>query len=137
MIRYSLKCADGHSFDSWFKSADAFDRLFQTGMVACTHCGSTEVTKSLMAPAVAKESKRPLSTPSTPTEDAIAKLRKEVEQNADYVGSDFATEARKIHDGDAPERNIWGETKPADAIKLIEDGIPVAPLPFTPRKQTN
>lgn len=137
MIRYSLKCAEGHSFDSWFKSADAFEGLLTAGMVGCTTCGSQDVSKSLMAPAVAKETKRPLSTPSNPTEDAITKLRDEVEKNADYVGKDFATEARKIHDGDAPERNIWGETKPADAIKLIEDGIPVAPLPFVPRKQTN
>jgi hypothetical protein len=53
------------------------------------------------------------------------------------VGRGFAAEARKIHEGQAPERNIWGEAKPEEAKALIEDGIPVAPLPFIPKNRAN
>jgi hypothetical protein len=49
----------------------------------------------------------------------------------------FAAEARRIHDGDAPERAIFGEAKPDEARRLIEDGVPVAPLPFMPVRKTN
>ena len=63
----------------------------------------------------------------------MQRLRTAVENNSDYVGDKFATEARAIHDGDAPERSIYGEAKPEEAKQLIEDGVPVLPLPFMPK----
>ncbi|RWR30127.1 DUF1178 family protein [Sinirhodobacter populi] len=131
MIRYDLRCDKDHRFDGWFASAEAFDTSKAAGMVACTVCGSTHVEKMLMAPALRAE--RPLAP--TAREEALAALRRAVEENSDYVGMNFAAEARAMHDGDAPERAIWGEARPDEARALIEDGIPVAPLPFTgPRK---
>lgn len=70
-------------------------------------------------------------------EAALAKLRKDVEDNSDDVGLGFAQEARKMHDGEVPERAIYGTAKLEDAKKLIEDGVPVAPLPFMPKRKTN
>lgn len=70
-------------------------------------------------------------------EETLTKLRKDVEDNSDYVGKSFADEARKMHDGDAPERSIWGEAKFDDAKKLLDDGVPVLPLPFMPKRKTN
>lgn len=145
MIRYALTCGNDHGFDSWFQSAEAFERLAGAGMVSCTLCGSTEVSKTLMAPNVrparnaAKpaEGARPLSEPQNPAEVALARLRREIEEKSDYVGLNFAAEARAIHDGDAPERSIYGEARAEDARKLIEDGVPVAPLPFMPARRTN
>ncbi|MEI4487652.1 DUF1178 family protein [Frigidibacter sp. MR17.14] len=138
MIRYSLHCDQGHDFDSWFASAEAFDRLAASGHLACAICGGSRVTKALMAPSVAKsEPERPLSQPASPAEAAMAELRKRIEENSDYVGLNFAAEARAMHEGDSPERAIWGEAKPEDARQLIEDGIPVAPLPFLPPRKTN
>jgi hypothetical protein len=92
-----------------------------------------------MAPATSHGKAAPtdLSTPANDQETALAKLRDEVEKNSEYVGMNFASEARAIHDGDAPGRAIYGEAKPGDAKKLIEDGVPVAPLPFTPKNKTN
>ncbi len=136
MIRFTLKCDQDHSFDSWFQSGEAFEKLRAAGMVACAQCGSAKVAKSLMAPAVRTETARPLAAKSE-QETAIEKLRQEVEANSDYVGVRFAEEARKMHDGDAPARSIYGEAKPEEAIKLLEDGVPVVPLPFASRKQTN
>jgi hypothetical protein len=67
----------------------------------------------------------------------LAELRRKIEQNSDYVGMNFAKEARAMHDGTAPERAIYGEARPEEARKLLEDGIPVAPLPFIPGRKTN
>ena len=80
---------------------------------------------------------RPLSAPASPAEQALAELRKHVEQNSDYVGGRFASEARAMHEGSAPERAIYGEARPDEARALIEDGVPVAPLPFNIGRKTN
>lgn len=144
MIRYALTCANDHGFESWFQSAEAFDRLAAAGHVACVTCGSTDIAKTLMAPAVrparaaAPEAEaRPLSTPRTPAEEALAEIRRRIEENSDYVGLNFAAEARAMHEGTIPERSIYGEARPDDARKLVEDGIPVAPLPFRPARKAN
>lgn len=145
MIRYSLKCVADHSFDSWFQSAAAFDALAASGHVTCPQCGSAEISKTLMAPAVTPARgaavtpviDRPLSTPANPQEQALAALRAEVEANSDYVGKGFVAEARKMHEGTVAPRAIHGEAKLEEARKLVEDGVPVMPLPFLPPRKVN
>jgi hypothetical protein len=143
MIQYSLKCENDHGFDSWFASADAYDKLADNGMVSCAVCGSTKVSKAIMAPRVrTTKGKEAPAAPTLPTEkseaeQAMAEMRAQVEQNSEYVGTNFATEARSMHLGDAPERAIYGEAKPEEAKSLIEDGIPVTPLPFMPTRKSN
>ena len=134
MIRFNLKCDQNHEFESWFQSGAAFDKLVGAGMVSCTTCGSTKIAKSIMAPAVSTSSQ---ITAPKPHEAQIAALREQVEKNADYVGNKFAKEARDMHDGVTPDRAIYGQANLAEAKKLVEDGIPVVPLPFMPRKKTN
>lgn len=138
MIRYTLTCDNAHQFESWFQSSSAFETLEKSGHLSCAVCGSSEVKRALMAPSVpAKSNKADLSAPMSDAEAALAKMRKEVEDNSEYVGLKFASEARKMHDGDAPERPIYGEAKLDEAKKLIEDGVPVAPLPFMPKRKAN
>lgn len=152
MIKYTLKCTDGHVFDSWFQSASAFDTLANAGHLSCAVCGSAQVSKQLMAPRVSGTKKTnaeeptlpaetpeltPLSQPASEIEAAMAKLKAHVEKTSTYVGGDFAKQARAMHDGVQPETPIYGEAKPAEAKALIEDGIPVAPLPFRPTTKTN
>ncbi|MEL6839473.1 MAG: DUF1178 family protein [Pseudomonadota bacterium] len=134
MIRFHLKCDQNHEFESWFQSGEAFDKLNTTGMVSCPTCGSSDISKSIMAPAISTS--KSITAPKA-TEAALAKLRAEVEANSDYVGRSFVKEARDMHDGVVPERPIYGEAKLDDAKKLVDDGIPVMPLPFVPRKKTN
>ena len=134
MIRFHLKCDQNHHFDSWFQSGDVYDKLVASGMVNCTSCGSTAVTKTIMAPAVSTSSD--IAAPRR-SDAAIAALRAKVEAQSDYVGTAFAQEARDMHDGIVPERPIYGEAKWDEARKLVDDGIPVVPLPFVPRKKTN
>ena len=145
MIRYDLTCAKGHSFDGWFQSASAYDKLRAGGLVACTICGETQVDKALMAPRLSGGAKPPeaVAPPPAPDprraayEEMVTRMRDHVEQNATWVGGSFAREARAQHLGEAPERPIYGEAKPDEARALIEDGVPVAPLPFTPRQKAN
>lgn len=136
MIRFSLRCERDHGFESWFASNAAYDGLAKAGQLTCPVCGSAKVEKALMAPAVAA-SDAPEAAPPDRMAGMLAAWRKQVEENSDYVGVEFAREARAIHEGLAPERPIWGEARPAEAKALIEDGIPVAPLPFLPRSKTN
>ncbi|WP_299363073.1 DUF1178 family protein [uncultured Paracoccus sp.] len=135
MIRYALNCAGGHEFDGWFRSADDFDRLNAAGQVACIMCGSTEVGKAMMMPAVPAARKKLQDSPASMS--PLEKLRRHVEANSDYVGLSFAAEARAMHEGRVPERAIHGEARPDEARRLLEDGIPVAPLPFRPTSKTN
>lgn len=153
MIQYALKCPDGHQFDSWFQNAAAFDKLRQAGMVTCAVCGSGDIEKAIMAPRVrparsavppgqepeqvAAPKERPLSAPASAAEQALAEIKKHIEANSEYVGKNFAKEARAIHTGDAPERAIYGEANADEAKSLIEDGVPVAPLPFRPGRKSN
>lgn len=132
MIRFALKCSNEHLFDSWFQSGAAFDTLKAAGHVTCPECGDTRVEKSLMAPSVSKLSDMP-----TPKEKALQELRRQVEANSDYVGMNFAAQARRMHDGDEPARAIHGEARLDEARQLLEDGIPVMPLPFMPGRKTN
>ena len=64
-----------------------------------------------------------------------AAMRQHVEENFDYVGDAFAREARAIHEGKSEERGIYGEASGAEVKKLVDDGVPVAPLPSGPRKK--
>jgi hypothetical protein len=139
MIHYALTCQSDHSFDSWFQSAAAFDGLQASGHVSCPVCGSTTVAKSLMAPSVrpARTASAPLRDPANDRETALAALRAKVEATSEYVGVNFVAEARAMHDGDAPERSIYGEARADEAIKLLEDGVPVAPLPFMPTRKSH
>jgi len=141
MIRFSLRCERAHRFDSWFGSGADYDRLSGAGLVSCAVCGSTEIEKDLMAPAIGgatpaagPEAAPSLSAPASPAEQALTELRRRVEAASEDVGRRFATEARRIHEGSAPERPIIGEARPSEARALIEDGIPVAPLPWSGRR---
>lgn len=140
MIRYALRCPEGHEFESWFRSSGDFDRLQAAGQVGCAQCGAGKVEKVLMTPAVASDRPaRPvLRAPAPdPEAQALAKLRAHIEANSDYVGLGFAAEARAIHEGRKPARSIHGEAKPEEARKLLEEGVPVAPLPFLPKQRAN
>ncbi|MEM7686940.1 MAG: DUF1178 family protein [Paracoccaceae bacterium] len=146
MIRYSLKCPDDHRFESWFKDSASYDKLVKVGQVACPICGSERIEKAIMAPAVSgtrtqnQKTEQPqtapatLSAPASPAEVALREMRAHLEKNSDYVGKEFASEARKIHDGESDARAIWGEATIKDAKELHDDGIPVAPLPWMNRR---
>ncbi|MEM0977726.1 MAG: DUF1178 family protein [Pseudomonadota bacterium] len=134
MIKYTLKCDQGHSFESWFDSAAAYDKVKTAGLVACSICGSTNVEKSLMTPQVStKPEKTDLKKPISDIEKEIQALRAKVEANSDDVGTKFASEARAMYYGEKPQRSIYGQAKPEETKSLLDEGVPVAPLPWGPK----
>ncbi|SOE16611.1 hypothetical protein SAMN05877838_1489 [Hoeflea halophila] len=137
MIRFSLHCDKEHEFEAWFSSSKDFDGQAERGLVECPICGSRQIGKSLMAPAVTVSrdtSARPLAM-DPERREMMRKLREMVQavrQNSEDVGDRFADEARKIHHGEAEARGIIGKATADDAKSLIEDGIDIAPLPELP-----
>lgn len=84
-----------------------------------------------MAPAVSgtKKSARAKAAEARQMRQFATGLRKYVQEHADYVGPNFAEEARRIHYGEMPDRHIYGEATHNEAQDLVEEGIDVAPLP--------
>jgi len=142
MICYRLHCPTGHEFEGWFPSGDAFDRQMETGLVSCPECGATEVSKSLMAPALARPAiARKDPAPLSPVDQlrlALRQLRKEVEAQCEDVGDRFAEEALRRHDanqdGDRqPARGIYGTMSDTERERLEDEGVDFTPVPWIDR----
>ena len=156
MIRFALRCKDGHEFEAWFRNGDTYDRQAKRGDVRCPDCGSPKVAKAIMAPSIARGGRRaPVEAPAAPTpapapaetapapapdtgevhvagklREALREMRSFIEKNAEYVGPRFADEARKMHKGESGERSIYGEASDAEAEALEEDGIEFGRIPW-------
>jgi hypothetical protein len=132
MILFDLRCKDGHAFEAWFRDSAAYEDQAAAGDLACPVCGSAEVSKALMAPAV---NSRPKIDAASAAE-AIRlwrRVQNHIEKNFDHVGPRFAEEARKIHHGESDKRSIFGEATKAEAKELRDEGIDVNQIPWLPR----
>ena len=137
MIRYALACEQGHAFEGWFASSEDFDVQQGKGLLECPLCASRAVRKQIMAPAVVGARKTagdeaPPAKMQAMMMEAMGRIRAHVEETFDDVGDAFASEARAIHEGRAEQRGIYGEATPKEVRALVEDGVPVAPLPPKP-----
>jgi hypothetical protein len=138
LIKYTLSCDGGHSFDGWFSSSADFDRQAELGLVSCPVCGSVSVAKELMAPSVStsrKKDEAKVLMMDQARKEAVAKIRElvtAIRENSDDVGEKFPEEARKIHYGEAEERGLIGKATADEARALLEEGIEIAPLPVLP-----
>jgi hypothetical protein len=138
MIKYALACEGGHEFEGWFSASGDFDDQRERGLLSCPLCGSAQVRKQIMAPALAGTSKRDVA--SGPAKQAMmmevmSRVREHVMTNFDNVGDRFAAEARSIHEGKSEERGIYGQASPAEVKALVADGVSIAPLPPEPPKK--
>ena len=140
MIRYALICDRDHEFEGWFAASADFDDQQARGLVECPVCGVKAVRKAIMSPAVVGAKRRDQA--QTPAQnhqmmmEAMGRIRQHVEDNFDDVGDAFATEARAIHEGRSEDRGIYGQATSQEVRDLVEDGVPIAPLPPEPRKKT-
>lgn len=157
MIVYALICAQGHTFDAWFRDSGAFDGQRRDGSLSCPVCGGDEVRKAPMAPRIARGAREherstamaeqaPAAVPNAAPTDApaageappsaetfaklVTLLRHHIETNCENVGNRFAEEARRIHYGESESRGIYGEASPAEASELRDEGITVQPIPW-------
>ena len=160
MIRYSLHCDRGHTFESWFQSSSAYESQEKRKLVNCPVCGSAKVERAIMAPRIVgkkgRDSQRsdshgndvavpaqpaevtgPGSTPLLMAQERelrakLKELRDHIVKSADNVGERFPNEARKMHYGDIEHRPIYGEASLEEARSLIDEGVEVAALPVLP-----
>ena len=136
MIKYALACEQEHTFEGWFSVSGDFDDQQARGLLECPVCASKAVRKAIMAPAVRGTKGQPAPAPTPQMGQmmmqAMGEMRRHVEENFDYVGDTFATEARAIHEGRSEDRGIYGEATPQQVRDLTEDGVRVAPLPPKP-----
>jgi hypothetical protein len=133
---FNLHCEQGHAFEGWFASAEAFDAQAAGGQVQCPVCGSTAISKALSAPRLnlGAEPPQQRQVAAMPTPEQLQalflKMAREIVASTEDVGEKFAEEARRIHYKEAPERGIRGLTSKEEADALEEEGIKVVPMPF-------
>jgi|SRR5690606_6973648 len=152
MIVFDLSCAEGHRFEGWFGSSGDFARQQECGLVTCPQCGSDDVVKAPMAPAVPRKGNAQLPAPASPVSEsatesvpvaagempaevtqALARLaaaQKKALEKSTWVGEKFAEQARAMHYGERETAAIHGQTSLDEAKSLIDEGVPVAPLPL-------
>lgn len=160
MIHYQLRCGASHDFDGWFRDSAGFEDQARRGLLECPSCGDRHVARAMMAPALARTGKiqpgaaeivtappgQAVAVSAPPSQIAVAgeqlpaqlraalqRMRSEVERHCDYVGPRFAAEARRIHNGEADARGIYGEATAAEAEALADDGVTVSRIPWLPR----
>jgi hypothetical protein len=140
MIRYALLCDHEHEFEGWFAASADFDDQQARGLVECPVCASKAVRKAIMAPAVSGTKRRSQDPSPAQTHammmEAMGRVRRHVEDNFDDVGDTFAREARAIHEGRSEDRGIYGQATSQEVRDLVEDGVPIAPLPPEPVKKS-
>jgi hypothetical protein len=139
MIRYALVCEHAHDFEGWFGSSADYDDQAGKGLLECPVCATKAVRKQIMAPAVAGTRKTVQDEAPAKAQmmmEAMGRLRRHVEETFDDVGDAFASEARAIHEGRAEDRGIYGQASPKEVRDLVEDDVPVAPLPPKPPEKT-
>jgi hypothetical protein len=145
LIHYSLICAAGHEFESWFSSSKACDTQMKRKLIACPVCDSTKVEKAIMAPSLIASARKHDQTPDAGRQPAVLlsdkdretramlkSLREHVKQNAEHVGGQFPKLAREMHYGETEKRSIYGDAKPEEVRSLLEEGVEVQPLPILP-----
>jgi hypothetical protein len=134
MIRFALRCACGSEFESWFPSGASFDKQSRGGLIQCPRCGSAKIAKAPMAPAVVGPAREREARALSRVEvrQAMQTVRREIEANTKDVGKDFPQEARAMHAGLTAGAPIRGVATLAEARALIEEGVPVLPIPPIP-----
>jgi hypothetical protein len=146
MILYQLLCHKGHDFEAWFRDSTTYDSQSATGDVACPFCGTTQVNKAPMAPHLAtggdKGRKQGVDEErahkvAEKILEAVDGISRKVEENCEFVGDEFAEEAKRIHYGESEERDIYGEATDEEAEELDEEGVDYVRFPFVRRRDDN
>jgi hypothetical protein len=133
MILFTLRCANDHEFEAWFRDGDGFEAQHAAGGIACPHCGDTTVEKAVMAPRLGRSREvMPPAAALAQMRKALGEMRRQIETHCDYVGPRFAEEARRIHYGEADPHGIYGEASDAESRELADEGIKFGQIPWIP-----
>ena len=138
MIKFTLKCSKGHEFEAWFASSAEYERQLGAGLVVCAFCGDVGVGKGLMTPNLSAKGNRKAGASSVVSAEAAleAEMRgfcQKIREHFEHVGDEFASTARRIHEGDEVVRGIYGHATEDEVEELLDDGISVLPFPDLPK----
>ncbi|MFQ5563197.1 MAG: DUF1178 family protein [Parvularculaceae bacterium] len=139
MIKYQLICDLAHEFEGWFRDSADYDAQAEEELLSCPVCGSDAVKKAVMAPSIARRKRKSgreksLAAVKKDIAGAVRRARDYVEKNFDYVGERFPEEARRIYYGESETRGVYGEASRNEVKELVEEGVPVAPMPAAEMK---
>lgn len=143
---YDLQCDQGHVFEGWFGSEDNYESQRTRGLLTCPICDSRQVSKKLSAPRLNISHIRRDVAASAPTKEGSsvaapgqaqlmqlqAQVMRQIRQmvrGAENVGERFASEARRMHEGEVTERAIRGTATPEEKEALLSEGIDIMPIP--------
>ena len=135
MIKYNLKCQNGHEFKSWFSSSSEFDKLKKKNLLECIFCNSKNISKSIMAPSISVIKGKKIELKDVDKyfkheKDQLMKIRKFIEKNFEYVGKDFSKKVREIYYDKKSKKTIYGTTTPEEREELTEEGIDLLSVPW-------
>ncbi|MEO1647428.1 MAG: DUF1178 family protein [Pseudomonadota bacterium] len=149
MIVFDLHCEHGHRFEGWFGSSEDYEAQLERGLIVCPECGTANISKAPMAPAVPaksntksvepiaseKPANAPVANREMPAEvqqamQKLAEAQSKALKDSTWVGDDFAKQSREMHYGERDEAAIHGKATLKEAKELVDEGVPVAPLPF-------
>ena len=132
MIKYRLNCDDCNmSFDSWFASSKEFERLKKKKLLNCHNCNSSKVEKTIMSPRLINKSNEKQDLKFKKINKKILEYQNFMKNNFDYVGNNFAHEARSIHYSEKKKsKGIYGTASNNEIKELKEEGIDAEIMPW-------
>ena len=135
MIKYNLKCQNGHEFESWFSNSEEFEKLNNKKLLDCIYCSSKKIKKSIMAPMISskKNDAEQIFTSNRDIQiekNKLLKLRNYIEKNFDFVGKDFSKKVREIYYDKKNNKAIYGTATPKEREELADEGIELLSIPW-------
>ena len=135
MIKYNLKCNEGHEFESWFSNSEEFDKLNKKKLLECIYCSSKKINKSRMSPMISglknkNQQIEILDKEFQNEKNKLLQLRKFIEKNFDYVGKDFSKKVREVYYDKKSKKAIYGTTTTEEREELAEEGIDLFSIPW-------
>ena len=129
MIVFDLRCAEGCAvFEGWFDSGSDYEQQSGRGLVQCPYCGTDQVEKAPMAPRVGRA--KAAQGDAKEAIAALAAMQARMLSQSEWVGADLPETARAMHLGEMEPRAVHGQASADEARSLIEEGVPVLPLPL-------
>ena len=135
MIKYNLKCSNGHEFESWFSHSNEFDKLNKKKLLDCIYCSSKKIQKSIMAPMISggklkEDSMNLLNEQLSSKKNELLQIRKYIEKNFEFVGDKFSQKVREVYYDKKTRKTIYGSTTKEEREELAEEGIDLISIPW-------
>ena len=135
MIKYNLKCRNGHEFESWFSHSNEFDKLNKKKLLECIYCSSKKIQKSIMSPMISgrklkEDNINLLNEKLSSKKNELLQIRKYIEKNFEFVGDKFSQKVREVYYDKKNRKMIYGTATPEERDELAEEGIDLLSIPW-------